>query len=157
MNSAGLIWLFSTALLVLALCWTLGFRWTTKPRSCGFGRAAAGTRASAQYCESAVGCKDISVCWKGPTSHPELACGILSLRLIVSLIIGLIGKNGQEHVKESFLMTTNLKRWLLLLRISRRVEVGGFICRNYTGKRLFPRPYGVICSFSFVSDFCIRP
>jgi trehalose synthase len=29
----------------------------------------------------------------------------------------LLGKNGQEHVKENFLMTTNLKRWLLLLRI----------------------------------------
>jgi trehalose synthase len=28
-----------------------------------------------------------------------------------------LGKNGQEHVKENFLMTTNLKRWLLLLRI----------------------------------------
>ena len=29
----------------------------------------------------------------------------------------LLGKNGQEHVKENFLMTTNLKRWLLLLGI----------------------------------------
>jgi trehalose synthase len=28
-----------------------------------------------------------------------------------------LGRNGQEHVKENFLMTTNLKRWLLLLRI----------------------------------------
>jgi trehalose synthase len=28
-----------------------------------------------------------------------------------------LGKNGQEHVKENFLMTTNLKRWLLLLII----------------------------------------
>lgn len=28
-----------------------------------------------------------------------------------------LGKNGQEHVKENFLMTTNLKRWLLLLRL----------------------------------------
>ncbi len=27
-----------------------------------------------------------------------------------------LGKNGHEHVKENFLMTTNVKRWLLLLR-----------------------------------------
>lgn len=28
-----------------------------------------------------------------------------------------LGKNGQEHVKENFLTTRNLKRWLLLLRL----------------------------------------
>ncbi len=28
-----------------------------------------------------------------------------------------LGKNGREHVKENFLMTTNVRRWLLLLRI----------------------------------------
>jgi trehalose synthase len=28
-----------------------------------------------------------------------------------------IGSNGREHVKENFLMTTNVKRWLLLFRI----------------------------------------
>ena len=28
-----------------------------------------------------------------------------------------IGANGREHVKENFLMTTNVKRWLLLLRL----------------------------------------
>jgi trehalose synthase len=28
-----------------------------------------------------------------------------------------IGENGREHVKENFLMTTNVKRWLLLFRI----------------------------------------
>jgi len=28
-----------------------------------------------------------------------------------------LGENGREHVKENFLMTTNLKRWLLLFRI----------------------------------------
>ena len=28
-----------------------------------------------------------------------------------------LGRNGQEHVKENFLMTTNLKRWLLLLKL----------------------------------------
>ncbi len=28
-----------------------------------------------------------------------------------------MGKNGREHVKENFLMTTNVRRWLLLLRI----------------------------------------
>jgi trehalose synthase len=38
-----------------------------------------------------------------------------------------IGMNGREHVKENFLMTTNVKRWLLLLRIleqakGRRIE-----------------------------------
>jgi trehalose synthase len=36
-------------------------------------------------------------------THPELAKQL--------------GKNGQEHVKENFLMTTNVKRWLLLFRI----------------------------------------
>ena len=28
-----------------------------------------------------------------------------------------MGRNGREHVKENFLMTTNVRRWLLLLRI----------------------------------------
>lgn len=28
-----------------------------------------------------------------------------------------LGKNGHEHVKENFLMTTNVRRWLILLRI----------------------------------------
>lgn len=28
-----------------------------------------------------------------------------------------LGQNGREHVKENFLMTTNLRRWLLLIRI----------------------------------------
>jgi trehalose synthase len=28
-----------------------------------------------------------------------------------------IGANGREHVKENFLMTTNVKRWLLLFRL----------------------------------------
>ena len=28
-----------------------------------------------------------------------------------------LGKNGREHVKENFLMTTNVRRWLLLFRI----------------------------------------
>jgi hypothetical protein len=27
------------------------------------------------------------------------------------------GKNGHEHVKENFLMTTNLRRWLLLCKL----------------------------------------
>jgi len=36
-------------------------------------------------------------------THPELALQL--------------GKNGQEHVKENFLMTTNVRRWLLLYRI----------------------------------------
>ena len=33
-----------------------------------------------------------------------------------------LGKNGYEHVKENFLMTTNVRRWLLLLRI---LQAGG--------------------------------
>jgi len=36
-------------------------------------------------------------------THPEYA--------------GQLGKNGREHVKENFLMTTNVKRWLLLFQI----------------------------------------
>ena len=36
-------------------------------------------------------------------THPEFARGI--------------GSSGREHVKENFLMTTNVKRWLLLFRI----------------------------------------
>jgi trehalose synthase len=29
-----------------------------------------------------------------------------------------LGRNGREHVRENFLMTTDVRRWLLLLRIS---------------------------------------
>jgi trehalose synthase len=36
-------------------------------------------------------------------THPEFAAQL--------------GRNGHEHVKENFLMTTNVRRWLLLLRI----------------------------------------
>lgn len=36
-------------------------------------------------------------------THPEFAAQM--------------GKNGREHVKENFLMTTNVRRWLLLLRL----------------------------------------
>jgi len=36
-------------------------------------------------------------------THPELAQRL--------------GQNGREHVKENFLMTTNVKRWLLLFRL----------------------------------------
>jgi trehalose synthase len=36
-------------------------------------------------------------------THPELAAQM--------------GKNGKEHVRENFLMTTNVRRWLLLYRI----------------------------------------
>src|ERR1700736_944058 len=32
-----------------------------------------------------------------------------------------LGQNGREHVKENFLMTTNVRRWLLLLRILLRL------------------------------------
>jgi spore maturation protein CgeB len=28
-----------------------------------------------------------------------------------------LGQNGREHVRENFLMSTNVRRWLLLLRI----------------------------------------
>ena len=33
-----------------------------------------------------------------------------------------IGTNGREHVKENFLMTTNVKRWLLLFRILEKAK-----------------------------------
>ena len=33
-----------------------------------------------------------------------------------------IGANGKEHVKENFLMTTNVKRWLVLFRILERAK-----------------------------------
>lgn len=36
-------------------------------------------------------------------THPEFAAQL--------------GRNGNEHVKENFLMTTNVRRWLLLLQI----------------------------------------
>jgi trehalose synthase len=36
-------------------------------------------------------------------THPEFAAQL--------------GKNGKEHVKENFLITVNLKRWLLLFQI----------------------------------------
>jgi len=36
-------------------------------------------------------------------THPEFAAQL--------------GSNGREHVKENFLMTTNVRRWLLLMQI----------------------------------------
>ena len=36
-----------------------------------------------------------------------------------------IGASGREHVKENFLMTTNVKRWLLLFRILEETKVRG--------------------------------
>jgi trehalose synthase len=36
-------------------------------------------------------------------THPEMAAEL--------------GRNGREHVKENFLMTSNLKRWLILFQI----------------------------------------
>lgn len=36
-------------------------------------------------------------------THPDFAAGL--------------GRNGREHVKENFLMTTNVRRWLLLMRV----------------------------------------
>jgi trehalose synthase len=42
-------------------------------------------------------------------THPEFAAQL--------------GRNGREHVKENFLMTTNVRRWLLLLRILLRVGI----------------------------------
>ncbi len=36
-------------------------------------------------------------------THPEFAAGL--------------GRNGYEHVKENFLMTSNVRRWLLLFQI----------------------------------------
>ena len=43
-------------------------------------------------------------------THPEFAAQL--------------GRNGREHVKENFLMTTNLRRWLLLLRVLTRNAFG---------------------------------
>jgi len=42
-------------------------------------------------------------------THPELALQL--------------GRNGHDHVRENFLMTTNVKRWLLLFRIMLRNEL----------------------------------
>lgn len=36
-----------------------------------------------------------------------------------------IGVNGREHVKENFLMTTNVKRWLLLFRLLEQAKAHG--------------------------------
>jgi trehalose synthase len=36
-------------------------------------------------------------------THPEFAAGL--------------GRNGHEHVKENFLLTSNVRRWLLLFQI----------------------------------------
>jgi trehalose synthase len=41
-------------------------------------------------------------------THPEFARGL--------------GVNGRERVKEDFLMTTDVKRWLLLLRILQKAN-----------------------------------
>jgi trehalose synthase len=35
-----------------------------------------------------------------------------------------IGANGREHVKENFLITSDLKHWLLLARILRKAKSG---------------------------------
>ena len=36
----------------------------------------------------------------------------------VTIMLGAkLGKNGKEHAKENFLITVNLKRWLLLFQI----------------------------------------
>jgi len=41
-------------------------------------------------------------------THPEFAAQL--------------GRNGREHVKENFLMTTNVRRWLILLRIMLSIQ-----------------------------------
>ena len=46
-------------------------------------------------------------------THPEFAARI--------------GANGREHVKENFLITTNVKRWLLLFRVLRQMKS---LCRG---------------------------
>jgi hypothetical protein len=35
---------------------------------------------------------------------------------------GASGSSGREHVKENFLMTTSVKRWLLLFRILKQAK-----------------------------------
>jgi trehalose synthase len=54
----------------------------------------------------------------GALVHSVEGCGYQIRYLLTHPEFGLqLGKNGREHVKENFLMTTNARRWVLLFRI----------------------------------------
>jgi trehalose synthase len=54
----------------------------------------------------------------GALVHSVEGCGYQIRYLLTHPEFGIqLGKNGREHVKENFLMTTNAHRWVLLLRI----------------------------------------
>jgi trehalose synthase len=54
----------------------------------------------------------------GALVHSVEGCGYQIRYLLTHPEYGTqLGKNGREHVKENFLMTTNARRWVLLLRI----------------------------------------
>ena len=54
----------------------------------------------------------------GALVHSVEGCGYQIRYLLTHPEYGAqLGKNGREHVKENFLMTTNARRWVLLLRI----------------------------------------
>ena len=54
----------------------------------------------------------------GALVHSVEGCAYQIRYLLMHPELGLqLGRNGREHVKENFLMTTNVRRWLLLCRI----------------------------------------
>jgi trehalose synthase len=54
----------------------------------------------------------------GVLVHSVEGCAYQIRYLLTHPDFGLqLGRNGREHVKENFLMTTNVRRWLLLLRL----------------------------------------
>jgi trehalose synthase len=54
----------------------------------------------------------------GALVHSVEGCGYQIRYLLTHPEFGVqLGKNGREHVKENFLMTTNARRWVLLFRI----------------------------------------
>ena len=54
----------------------------------------------------------------GTLVHSVEGCAYQIRYLLMHPELGLqLGRNGREHVKENFLMTTNVRRWLLLFRL----------------------------------------
>jgi trehalose synthase len=54
----------------------------------------------------------------GALVHSVEGCAYQIRYLLMHPELGLqFGRNGREHVKENFLMTTNVRRWLLLFRL----------------------------------------
>jgi len=54
----------------------------------------------------------------GALVHSVEGCAYQIRYLLMHPELGLqLGRNGREHVKENFLMTTNVRRWLLLFRL----------------------------------------